>query len=131
MRLTWCAFRPIACAFAVSVAAATLEAQSLRFSVGAGLSIPTGTYGADDNTGEHVLGAAVVPSPVPNFLFRLDGMYSTTTHQGGERGDSKIAGGSAGVLWRLRRAGPGLHPCLLYTSPSPRDLSTCRMPSSA
>ena len=29
-------------------------------------------------------------------------------------------------LLRLRR-----HPCLLYTSPSPRDLSTSRMPSSA
>ena len=25
----------------------------------------------------------------------------------------------------------GLTPCLLYTSPSPRDLSTSRMPSSA
>ena len=25
----------------------------------------------------------------------------------------------------------GHHPCLLYTSPSPRDLSTSRMPSSA
>ena len=25
----------------------------------------------------------------------------------------------------------GLYPCLLYTSPSPRDLSTSRMPSSA
>ena len=24
-----------------------------------------------------------------------------------------------------------LYPCLLYTSPSPRDLSTARMPSSA
>ena len=24
-----------------------------------------------------------------------------------------------------------IHPCLLYTSPSPRDLSTSRMPSSA
>ena len=26
---------------------------------------------------------------------------------------------------------PGLYDCLLYTSPSPRDLSTSRMPSSA
>ena len=26
---------------------------------------------------------------------------------------------------------PGGSPCLLYTSPSPRDLSTSRMPSSA
>ena len=35
----------------------------------------------------------------------------------------------------LERAVPaiydGLKPCLLYTSPSPRDLSTSRMPSSA
>ena len=28
-------------------------------------------------------------------------------------------------------AGSGLEACLLYTSPSPRDLSTSRMPSSA
>ena len=28
-------------------------------------------------------------------------------------------------------AGSGITPCLLYTSPSPRDLSTSRMPSSA
>ena len=26
---------------------------------------------------------------------------------------------------------PKIQPCLLYTSPSPRDLSTSRMPSSA
>ena len=34
---------------------------------------------------------------------------------------------------RLKRAGVSGYnkPCLLYTSPSPRDLSTSRMPSSA
>ena len=31
------------------------------------------------------------------------------------------------ITQRLRQ----LYPCLLYTSPSPRDLSTSRMPSSA
>ena len=43
-----------------------------------------------------------------------------------------------GIVWAIvRRYGPfGLRPyririCLLYTSPSPRDLSTSRMPSSA
>ena len=30
-----------------------------------------------------------------------------------------------------RIGGGGAEPCLLYTSPSPRDLSTSRMPSSA
>jgi len=38
-------------------------------------------------------------------------------------GTPRLAG-SAGTLVRIGR-------CLLYTSPSPRDLSTCRMPSSA
>ena len=33
------------------------------------------------------------------------------------------------VQWSDDAAHP--HPCLLYTSPSPRDLSTSRMPSSA
>ena len=37
--------------------------------------------------------------------------------------------------WRLkidrRKASPMSDVCLLYTSPSPRDLSTSRMPSSA
>ena len=34
-------------------------------------------------------------------------------------------------LFQLRSMSAKLHPCLLYTSPSPRDLSTSRMPSSA
>ena len=49
-----------------------------------------------------------------------------------------IAEESAAPLWKgtsgsLGNGGwPGLsHACLLYTSPSPRDLSTSRMPSSA
>ena len=33
------------------------------------------------------------------------------------------------VMWELK--GLSFEPCLLYTSPSPRDLSTSRMPSSA
>ena len=33
--------------------------------------------------------------------------------------------------WCLKRKVDPLRPCLLYTSPSPRDLSTSRMPSSA
>ena len=35
------------------------------------------------------------------------------------------------TLERGVRQGDPLSPCLLYTSPSPRDLSTSRMPSSA
>ena len=35
------------------------------------------------------------------------------------------------VNGRYQRAAASLTACLLYTSPSPRDLSTSRMPSSA
>ena len=38
-------------------------------------------------------------------------------------------GGS--YAWPAQEAFAGHHVCLLYTSPSPRDLSTSRMPSSA
>ena len=33
--------------------------------------------------------------------------------------------------WKNSKIYPGTSSCLLYTSPSPRDLSTSRMPSSA
>ena len=35
------------------------------------------------------------------------------------------------IITRLERSISSLSGCLLYTSPSPRDLSTSRMPSSA
>ena len=41
----------------------------------------------------------------------------------------KLAGGSFGQLDTPQFG--EMNPCLLYTSPSPRDLSTSRMPSSA
>ena len=44
-------------------------------------------------------------------------------HAGWPRRGGGDGGGGAGSEWSVR--------CLLYTSPSPRDLSTSRMPSSA
>ena len=37
----------------------------------------------------------------------------------------------SGLQWAEVSASTGIRSCLLYTSPSPRDLSTSRMPSSA
>ena len=49
--------------------------------------------------------------------------------KGGD-GRKSVAGGLA---WEIREAikGKELDPCLLYTSPSPRDRTRSRMPSSA
>ena len=47
-------------------------------------------------------------------------------HRGDDHDEVEIpVGEKVGVRWRVRST------CLLYTSPSPRDLSTSRMPSSA
>ena len=58
-----------------------------------------------------------------------------------ELGHGRPAMLASGRMWFVARheldyraecfAGDVLHACLLYTSPSPRDLSTSRMPSSA
>ena len=42
-----------------------------------------------------------------------------------------LVAGSADVYDEFRRSPEQFDVCLLYTSPSPRDLSTSRMPSSA
>ena len=55
---------------------------------------------------------------------RFGGKFSILT---GAAGSSVANLAMAGVTWSILNQGP----CLLYTSPSPRDLSTSRMPSSA
>src|SRR5260370_42559778 len=112
MKLAWYGCTSLVWAFALSVVT-TLEAQAVRFSLGGGLSIPTGSFGSQDNSGWHVLGAAVASSPIPNLAFRVDGMYSVTPHQGFTSGHTRIGGGTASVLWRLSRAGPNLRPYVL------------------
>jgi hypothetical protein len=112
MHPTWCDLRPMVCACTVSIAAVALEAQSSSFTIGPGVSIPTGGYGSTDSQGWHVLGAADVPSPVANFRYRFDGMYSVTTHRGGG-GHTAIAGASASLVWLLRPDSPTLRPYLL------------------
>ena len=44
---------------------------------------------------------------------------------------SKIPSGSSDLVYRFNADANNNYCCLLYTSPSPRDLSTSRMPSSA
>ena len=49
-----------------------------------------------------------------------------------ETGVVPVADGSCRMTWGTNEAIVAVYgPCLLYTSPSPRDLSTSRMPSSA
>ena len=58
----------------------------------------------------------------------------TITHRNGEirvRGEDPAVVQATEVLEQLKNCAERKETCLLYTSPSPRDLSTSRMPSSA
>ena len=82
------------------------------------------------------LGAAVIHCPltithqafVGGTLRLLQSGYYDVVHN-----HLDVTGGPA--VWAARKANvpviSSFHNCLLYTSPSPRDLSTSRMPSSA
>ena len=72
----------------------------------------------------------------------LTGSYSYNGSQNGTISDGEkislqsgqsvtITGLPDGTLYSVTELNPGEYTCLLYTSPSPRDLSTSRMPSSA
>ena len=69
----------------------------------------------------------VVKEKLPNTTFKVEL----------ENGHSVLAHISGKIRKHYIRILPGdkvtveMTPCLLYTSPSPRDLSTSRMPSSA
>ena len=80
---------------------------------------------ANPGTSEMHLVAAIDSHPeIRPVLGLFEGVVS-----GAADGYARMSGKSAVNLLHL---GPGLgNSCLLYTSPSPRDLSTSRMPSSA
>ena len=90
-----------------------LAAQGPRFSLGGGLTVPAGGYGTADGAGWHALGAAMLPLAIPHVGLRVDAMYGRTPREGLETGHTTLAGGTASVVWRLRRDGPNLRPYLL------------------
>ena len=62
----------------------------------------------------------------------LPGSFTTNLQVDRTAIDGNVTGGGVNATWTTAATrGPGANGCLLYTSPSPRDLSTSRMPSSA
>jgi hypothetical protein len=92
-------------------------AQSAKFGLGGGLVVPTSDYNTIDKTGWHVLGKVDFGIPMSPIGVRVDAMYGQTSHkdQGGVAvpGNTKLAGGTAGVVWHIPTAVPGFKPYLL------------------
>ena len=101
-------------------------------------------FAEDARFEKDVSAAAYAPSGSGTRLRRVDLTHMTrgeatvaalallerfASSAGGGAGEEKTPAAAAAAETWVVAAGPGT--CLLYTSPSPRDLSTSRMPSSA
>ena len=107
-------------------------ATSYTFKVRAHNSIGYGCYSTST-------GSATTPAAASSSSYTSPGSY-TFTAPSGVTSISAVAVGAGGGSSSFRAAGGGalgyrnnysVSPCLLYTSPSPRDRQKSRMPSSA
>jgi opacity protein-like surface antigen len=96
-------------ALAVAVAlcaAAPVRAQLIprtegfRFGLGLGATMPTGDYGDFDKMGLNILGVFETPLANSPLYLRVDGLYSSTSHDGID-GTTSILGGSASALYHF------------------------------
>jgi len=87
-----------------------VAAQSARFGLGGGLTMPIRDYKTTDNTGWHLFGKVDVGIPMSPLDVRVDGMYAQTSKKSPATGNTKLAGGTAALVWSVATAIPGLKP---------------------
>lgn len=103
--------RLVIAAAGVSIASVmTLAAQSARFGLGGGLISPVSDYGNIDKTGWHVAANVEFAVPLSPFGVRVDGLYGQTDHQSPLNGNTKLAGGLVGLVWKIGTAVPLVRP---------------------
>lgn len=88
-------------------------AQSARFGLGGGLTVPLSEYKNTNSTGWHVLGKVDITIPMSPVGVRVDGMYGQTSEKSPLTGNTKLAGGTADLLWHIPTTVPGLKPYIL------------------
>jgi hypothetical protein len=89
---------------------ATVTAQSARFGLGGGLVAPMSDYKTTDKTGWHVFGKVDIGIPLSPVGVRVDAMYGQTSYQSPLTGNTKLAGGTADLVWKIPTAVPGFKP---------------------
>jgi len=95
-------------ALAALCAAMPLRAQLMpasegfRFGLGVGATQPLGDYGDFDKMGINLLGIFETPLAGSPLYLRIDGIYSSTAHEGtGASGSTSILGGNASALYHF------------------------------
>jgi hypothetical protein len=74
--------------------------EGFRFGLGLGATFPTGNYGSVDKMGLNLLGVFETPLANSPLYLRVDGLYSSTAHDGAS-GNTSILGGTANVLYHF------------------------------
>ncbi|HEV2749608.1 MAG TPA: outer membrane beta-barrel protein [Gemmatimonadales bacterium] len=85
-------------------------AQSVHVGFGAGLTLPLRDYHESDQAGWHVLGKVDIVVPESPLDVRVDAMYSQTSQRAPSTGTTKLAGGTADLVWHVPTAAPGVKP---------------------
>jgi len=76
--------------------------EGFRFGLGVGATQPLGDYGDFDKMGINLLGIFETPLSGSPLYLRIDGIYSSTAHEGtGATGSTSILGGNASVLYHF------------------------------
>ena len=108
-----------ALAVAIAVCAAIpLRAQLIqrtegfRFGLGLGATLPMGDYGKADKMGINILGVFETPLANSPLYLRVDGIYSTTSHDG-ISGSTGILGATASALYHFSAPAAQARPYLL------------------
>ena len=107
----------LAVAFALC-AAMPLRAQvvepseGFRFGLGVGATMPLGDYASLDKTGLNLLGVFETPFSNSPLYLRLDGLYSSTAHDG-TNGSTGILGANASVLYHFSAPNAQARPYIL------------------
>ena len=74
--------------------------EGFRFGLGLGATLPMGDYGKADKMGLNILGVFETPLANGPLYLRVDGIYSSTSHDG-VSGNTSILGGTASVLYHF------------------------------
>lgn len=78
------------------------RSEGFRFGLGLGATMPMGTYGDADKMGINLLGVFEMPLANSPLYLRVDGLYSSTAHDGtGASGNTSILGGTVSALYHF------------------------------
>ncbi|HET8713628.1 MAG TPA: outer membrane beta-barrel protein [Gemmatimonadales bacterium] len=108
-RTTLAVLAAVAFTMAMAVPAA---AQKSSIGIGAGLTMPMGDYGDADKMGFHFGAGAKFGLGSAPISLRIEGSYSTTSHDGVD-GKFNIMGGMASLVYPIQTAG-SLKPYALF-----------------